>query len=108
MRDSSPLTAYLESRRPMLRWVEGALTVRDVEMEAHLRADSELYRLRDARVTGRRLEILGELRIGEDEHSGLFHIQLGPLSAGLEMLDGTKDFKLFGSRKWFEEKRSGW
>ena len=108
MRDSSPLTAYMESRRPMLRWVEGALTVRDVEMEGDLRADPELYRLRDARVAGRRLEILGELRIGEDEHSGLFHIQLGPLSAGLEMLDGKKDFKLFGSRKWFQEKRAGW
>lgn len=108
MRDSSPLTAYLESRRPMLRWVEGALTVRDVEMGADLRADPELYRLRDVRVTGRRLEILGELRVGEDEHGGLFHVQLGPLSAALEMLDGRKDFKLVGSKRWFEEKRARW
>lgn len=108
MRDSSPLTAYLENRRPMLRWVGGALTVRQVDMEADLRADPGLYRLRNARITGRRLEILGELRVGEDESSGLFHVQLGPLSAGLEMLDGTKEFKLLGSRTWFEERRTQW
>lgn len=108
MRDSSPLTAYLESKRPMLRWVEGALTVRDVEMEANLRAEPELYRLRDIRVTGRRLEILSELRVGEDEHAGLFHVKYGPFSVGLEMVDGQKELDVLGSRKWFEAKRARW
>lgn len=108
MRDSSPLTAYLESKKPLLRWIEGALTVENVTLTAGFEADSRLYRLRDARVTGRHLEILGEVRISDTDHDGLFHLSLGPLSAGFEMVGGKKDLKLFGSRKWFEEKRARW
>lgn len=108
LRDSSPLTAYLESKKKILRWVDRALTVKDVEMAGDLRAQPGLYRLGDLTVTGRHLEILGELRVGERQHAGLFHLELGPLSVGFEMVNGQRDLKVFGSREWFRAKRTQW
>lgn|GEM_PF-2052275 len=108
MRDSSPLTAYLVSRKRALRWIDGALTLEDVDLAADFQGRPGLYGIRDIEITGHNLEILGEMRIGEREHSGLFHLKAGPLSVGFEMLDGKKDLKILHSRQWFEQRKRLW
>lgn len=108
MRDSSPLTAYLESKKRLLKWIDGALTLEDVDLEAELDARPGHYRVRGAKITGHRLEILGEVRLAEERHDGLFHLKAGPLSVGFEMMGGKKDLKLLHSRRWFEDRRRAW
>jgi hypothetical protein len=104
--DSGPLVALLAEQKLLVNWFQDALTVRDVVAEASLQVGPGLFALEDLDVAGAELEILGDLTLQPPPRNGLLFLRLGRLSAGLRLDGEVRDWKLTGSRRWFEEARS--
>ena len=111
LRDTGPVVALLEGRMPKLGWIDGLLTVENVEGTTEVRAEGRELGLRNLEMTGGakgRLELLAELEFEERTPEGLFFARWGKLSAALELVEGERDWKLTGSRRWFEEKAAAY
>ena len=106
LRDTGPLVALLEQHVPRLAWMDGLLTVHDVEARSEVRVASPRLALADLRVTGGRkgrLEILGQLDLARQDPAGLVFARWGGLSAAVSLDEGERDWKLIGSRRWYDE-----
>lgn len=104
LRDTRPILALAAEKKPLLGWMTPLLDVEDVSLEARVRFAGDDLFLREVVVEGDHLEVLADLRFSGKRPSGLLFVKLGALSAALEMAHGERDWKLFGSREWYEER----
>jgi hypothetical protein len=105
IRDSGPLAAYIAEKKPVLRWFENLLTVDDVTAAGRLAIGAENMSVTGVEITGEKLEILATaLHLTHGHRDGLFHFQLGPLSAGVEIAGSEREWKLLRSRRWYEQR----
>ena len=105
MRDAKPFLTALASQRKLLFWIDELIGVKDVEGRAVIDVDGHSLAARDVDITGRRLEIEGDVRIIGKEREGLLFIEYGPFSTALEMAGQEREWKLFHARRWFEQRR---
>jgi hypothetical protein len=106
MRDAKPLLTALASQRKVLFWIDELIGVKDIVGSAQLQVDGQSLAARDVAITGRRLEIEGDIRFAGKHRDGLLFIEYGPFSTGLEIVGTEREWKLFHARRWFEERRS--
>jgi hypothetical protein len=106
MRDAKPFLTALASQRKALFWIDELIGVKDVEGRATIDVDGQSLAAREVAITGRRLDIEGDVRVIGKEREGLLFIEYGPFSTALEMNGHEREWKLFGARRWFEERRS--
>ncbi len=105
LRDTGPLVALLEQRLPKLRWIDGILTVHDVEAEAHVFAQGRTMRFGELEITGGekgRLELLGELDFKPRDPRGVLFARWGKLTAAVALEEGERDWKMIRSRRWYD------
>ena len=105
LRDTGPLVALLEQHVPRLAWMDGLLTVHNVQARSGVRIAGPRLSLSDLRVTGGRkgrLEILGQLDLARQDPTGLFFARWGKLSAAVSLEEGERGWKLTGSRRWYD------
>jgi len=106
LRDTGPFVALLEERMPKLSWIDGLLTVENVDADSQIRLEGPSLALRQLEMIGGakgRLEILGELDFDERVPDGVLFARWGKLSAALALEEGKRDWKLTRSRRWYEE-----
>jgi len=107
LRDTGPLVALLEERMPKLHWIDGLLTVENVDAETGIRLQGPSLSLEDLQMTGGakgRLEVLGEIDLEKRTPEGIVFMRWAKLSAALALEEGDRDWKLTGSRRWYEER----
>ena len=105
LRDTGPLVALLEQHVPRLAWMDGLLTVHDVEASSRLRIEGPRLSLGDLQVRGGkkgRLEILGQLDLAPEDPTGVFFASWGRLSAAVSLAEGERKWKLTWSRRWYD------
>jgi hypothetical protein len=105
MRDAKPFLTALASQRKALFWIDELIGVKDVEGRATIGVDGQSLAAHDLSITGRRLDIEGDIRVTGKQREGLLFIEYGPFSTALEMNGHESEWKLFGARRWFEERR---
>jgi len=104
LRDTRPILALAAEKKPLIGWMMPLLDVEDVRLAARIGFAGEELSLRDVVVEGEDLEVLADLKFADKLPTGLLFVSLGPWSAALELDQGERDWKLTGSRKWYEEK----
>jgi hypothetical protein len=105
MRDAKPFLTALASQRKVLFWIDELVRVEDVEGRAVIVVDGHSLAARDVDISGRRLDIEGDIRVAGEERDGLLLIEYGPLSTALEMAGHEREWKLVNARRWFEDRR---
>jgi hypothetical protein len=105
MRDAKPILTALASQRKALFWIDELFGVKDVEGRAVIDVHGPSIGAREVVITGRRLEIEGDIRFAGKQREGLIFIDYGPFSAGVEMAGGASEWKLIHARRWFEARR---
>ncbi len=104
--DTTPVTAMIEQRAPRLGWFDQILTVENVSVSAQMRLEGQDVSLRNLELNGGRkgrLELLGQLDLHEKEEEGVLFARFGLLTAAVALDPGERDWKLTGSRAWYEE-----
>ena len=105
LRDTGPLVALLQQHAPRLAWMDGLLTVHNVQAGSRVRIQGPRISLADLEVTGGkkgRLEILGELDLVRQDPSGVLFARWGKLSAAVSLAEGERDWKFTRSRQWYD------
>jgi hypothetical protein len=105
MRDAKPFLTALASQRKALFWIDELLGVKDVEGRAVIVVDGQSLAARDVAISGRKLDIEGDIQFTGKRRDGLLFIEYGPFSTALEMTGAEREWKLFHARRWFEARR---
>jgi hypothetical protein len=107
LQDSRPFVALLVEERPAARWIEGILTVQGLDLSGELTLAGRELALHGGELRGgRRLELRSELLLQGEAWRGLMLAEHGRLSAAVEVgPGGEREWKLIGSRRWFEERQ---
>ena len=106
MRDAKPFLTALAAQRKALFWIDELIAVEDVTGRARVDVAGQTLAAHDVVITGRRLEVQGDIAFTGKQRDGLLFIEYGPFSTGLEMANGKTEWKLFHARRWFEARRS--
>ncbi|HEV7783947.1 MAG TPA: hypothetical protein VGQ28_01355, partial [Thermoanaerobaculia bacterium] len=104
MRDSGPLIALFAQRSKAVKWFDSVLSVEGVTAQGALRIDHGVVALDSFDATGGKLEVRSRMSFSKQRKSGDLLVRYGHLSAGIEMLDGQRSFKLIRPREWFEQR----
>ncbi len=103
-RDSGPLLALFATRHPALGWFDGLLTVEDLAVSGRLLAGAEEVAIHDLEVGAGDLGIEGRLHLAAGGHRGVYLTRLGRLTAAVAADGEEREWKLRGSREWYEER----
>ncbi|HEV7505936.1 MAG TPA: hypothetical protein VGS07_13600 [Thermoanaerobaculia bacterium] len=104
MRDSGPLIALFAQRSKVVKWFDSVLSVEGVTAQGALRIDHGVVALDSFDATGGKLEVRSRMSFSKQRKSGDLLVRYGHLSAGIEMLDGKRSFKLIRPWDWFEQR----
>jgi hypothetical protein len=105
MRDSRAVVALVAEVKSWLKYVRGLLTVHDVTGGANARVRKKQLLLSNVSLSGDRFEAEGEAEIEKGDRSGLFWVRYRRITIAVERVGETNDWKLVGSREWFDERR---
>lgn len=103
VRDSRPIIALVAQKKLLLRWMKPLLAVQDLELALGLRSNDDVLSVEDFVLIGKGLEVRADLELVDRTARGFVFFDRGPLSAGLELTDGERDWKLRHARRWYEE-----
>lgn len=103
VRDSRPIIALVAQKKPLLRWMKPILAVQDLDLAMGVQSDGTTLIVDDLLLTGKGLEVRADLNVVDKIPQGFVFLDRGPLSAGLELADGERDWKLRRPRRWYEE-----
>jgi len=104
MRDSGPLIALFAQRSKAVKWFDNVLSVEGVTARGVLRIDKGVVAIDSFQATGGKLEVRSRMSFSKQSKKGDLLVRYGHLSAGIEMLDGKRDFKLIRPREWFDQR----
>lgn len=103
MRDSGPLIALFAQRSKAVKWFDNVLSVEGVTAQGVLRIGKGVVAIDSFQATGGKLEVRSRMSFSKQSKKGDLLVRYGHLSAGIEMLDGKRSFKLIRPREWFEQ-----
>jgi hypothetical protein len=104
MRDSGPLIALFAQRSKAVKWFDNVLSVEGVTARGVLRIERGVVAIDSFQATGGKLEVRSRMSFSKQSKKGDLLVRYGHLSAGIEMLDGQRSFKLIRPREWFEQR----
>ncbi len=106
MKDTRAIIAMFSEVKDWVSRFDGFLTVTDVTGSAKISVSEKRLSVRDLEITGDRLDMVAELRAGEEGNDAIVWGKLGIFSVGLERIGDKSTWKLINGRKWFDEKKS--
>ncbi|MFY9819739.1 MAG: hypothetical protein WAM82_00045, partial [Thermoanaerobaculia bacterium] len=104
MRDSGPLIALFAQRSRVVKWFDNVLSVEGVTARGTVRIDKGTVAIDSLQATGGKLEVRSRMSFSKQRKSGDLLVRYGHLSAGVELLDGRRSFKLVRPQSWFEQR----
>lgn len=104
MRDSGPLIALFARRSKAVKWFDRVLSVEGITAQGVLRIDKGVVAIDSLQATGGKLEVRSRMSFSKQRKQGDLLVRYGHLSAGIELLDGQRSFKLIRPRDWFEQR----
>jgi hypothetical protein len=102
MRDSGFLLSLFARKRNFLAWFEDLLTVRDLTAVGDIRLREGAIEIDPLHVTGGKLDLRSRLRFTRESKRGDLLLRWGRFTAGIELRDGKRDFKLVRPVEWYE------
>jgi hypothetical protein len=106
MTDTTPLVALFDAQKDISKFVERMMTIPDVKGSASINMGNQGIEANDIEVTGERLHVLADLKLGKSGKNGIMYIKFGVLSVGVEFVNGKKDLDIVRARRWFEKARA--
>ena len=106
MKDTRAIIAMFSEVKDWISRFDGFLTVTDVTGSASISASEKELSVRNLEITGDRLDMVAELRAGEDGNDAIVWGKLGIFSMGLERIDEKTEWKLINGREWFDEQKA--
>lgn len=106
MTDTTPLVALFDAQKDVSHFVEKLMTIPDVRGSASISVGAEGIEASDVEVTGGKLHLLADLKLGKNGKNGILYIKFGIFSVGVEFVDGKKDLDIVRARKWYEKARA--
>ncbi|MBW8878966.1 MAG: hypothetical protein JF614_28795 [Acidobacteria bacterium] len=104
MRDSGPLIALFAQRSRVVKWFDRVLSVEGIIAQGVLRIDRGVVAIDSFQATGGNLTVRSRMSFSKDRKQGDLLVRYGLLSAGVELLDGKRSFKLIRPQEWFERR----
>ncbi|HEX4959388.1 MAG TPA: hypothetical protein VF173_01020 [Thermoanaerobaculia bacterium] len=102
MRDSGPLIALFAQHSRTVKWFDSILSVEGVTAEGVVRIGQGVVAIDSLQATGGKLEVRSRMSFSKARKQGDLLVRYGHLSAGIELLDGRRNFKLIKAKEWFE------
>jgi hypothetical protein len=101
--DTRPLFAlFAPQRRPLLSWLDRLLDLHPIDAVGELAVGDGYFAIDKLTVTSGKANIEARLRFAGGQSNGILYAAYGPLSAGLELRNGQRSFKLIRARRWFD------
>lgn len=94
-----------ERRKRVLRWVDDLLDVQGLGATAQVEVGQRSVLVDELAVVGGKAQLLGRLRLGGEDKSGVLYASYGSLDVGLELQGTERDWKILRPKKWFAEQR---
>ncbi len=107
MRDSGPLIALFAQKNRFVKWFDNVLSVEGVTARGELRIAKNVVAIESFQAQGGKLEVRSRMRFSKTRKAGDLLIRYGRLTAGVELLDGKRDFKLIHAQEWFDSRAGG-
>ena len=107
MRDSGPLIALFAQKNRLVKWFDNVLSVEGVTARGELRIAQNIVAIESFQAQGGKLEVRSRMRFSKARKTGDLLIRYGHLTAGVELLDGKRDFKLIHAQEWFDSRAGG-
>jgi hypothetical protein len=104
MRDSGPLIALFSERNRLVKWFDQVLSVEGVTAQGVLRIENGVVAIESFQAKGGNLEVHSRMRFSKTRKAGDLLVRYGRLVAGVELLDGKRDFKLIRAQEWFDSR----
>jgi hypothetical protein len=104
MRDSGPLIALFAQRNRLVKWFDNVLSVEGVTARGVLRIENGVVAIESFQAKGGNLEVHSRMRFSKARKAGDLLVRYGRLIAGVELLDGKRDFKLIRAQEWFDSR----
>jgi hypothetical protein len=104
MRDSGPLIALFAQRSRAVKWFDSVLSVEGVIAQVALRIERGTVAIDSLQATGGNLTVRSRMSFSKERKQGDLLVRYGHLSAGIELLDGQRSFKLIRPQEWFERR----
>jgi hypothetical protein len=102
MKDSGPLIALFAQRNRVVKWFDNLLSVEGVTARGVLRIENGVVAVESLQAQGGKLELRSRMRFSKTSKTGDLLVRYGRLTAGVELLDGKRSFKLIRAQEWFE------
>ncbi|HEX2223690.1 MAG TPA: hypothetical protein VHN15_05760, partial [Thermoanaerobaculia bacterium] len=105
--DPRPLLSIFvpERRKRLLRWVDDLLDVQGLGATAQVELGQRSVLIDELAVAGGKAQLLGRLRLGNEDKDGVLYARYGRLDVGLELDGAERDWKVLRPKKWFAEQR---
>jgi hypothetical protein len=106
MSDSAPVVAIMEQRLPKLRFVDGLLTMKEVELTGRVEARGDRLGLHGIEVSGGegdQLTILMDLDLAGADTRGAAYARWRALDAAVVLDEGERDWGFFRSRRKYDQ-----
>jgi hypothetical protein len=105
--DPRPLLSLFvpERRKRVLRWMDNLLEVQGLGATAQVEVGQRSVLIDELAVAGGKVQLLGRLRLGGEDKSGVLYARYGGLDVGLELQGAERDWKILRPKKWFAEQR---
>ncbi len=107
MKDSGPLIALFAQRNRLVKWFDDVLSVEGVTARGVLRIENGVVAIESLQAKGGNLELHSRMRFSKTSKTGDLLVRYGRLKAGVELLDGKRDFKLIHAQEWFDSRAGG-
>ena len=107
LRDSVPIVGLFSTQRELPKWVQRALTVKNLEATGRLDWTPESVGLDDFATRFRKSTIFARMRFGQGRKAGAMMIEWWKLALGIRFDDDRKKLKLVGVRGWYAHQDLG-
>jgi hypothetical protein len=101
MRDSVPFIGLFETAHNLPRWIEGLLTVRDLQAGASFAYRPLEFALDDFAMRFKAWDLHARVRFGATRKAGVMMAEWKRLALGIRLEGERKKFKFVGVRDWY-------
>lgn len=102
MTSSGPLVELLAGRYAAIKWIDDALSVRNVQGSGKVAVTADALVLNDLDIVGENLQIAAKLRIDPQGARGIVFNRLGVLRATVEFVGGERDWHIISARERYD------
>ncbi|MEM7051327.1 MAG: hypothetical protein AAF604_16775 [Acidobacteriota bacterium] len=104
MKDTGFLLTLFADKKRFLHWFDRVLDIEDVTGEGRVELGDRSLEIDPMNFAAKHLDLRTRLRFDEGGKLGYLYVKLRGLSAGLELDDKERDFRLLRPKRWYESR----